>query len=349
MDVLNYTSREMIALMETRYGKGTWHGRGLFSHLYERGTLEGLEKSPTFRDNPALAGEIRRDFNFILPRVSAETGDEGTVKSLLTFSDGGSAESVFIPMHGHNTICLSSQIGCKRGCSFCRTAKMGLVRSLTAGEIVAQVLHHRFRENREIRNIVFMGMGEPFDNFDQVIKAVDILSDYRGLNIPKKFISLSTCGHRDGLERLEELIRCRPEEHYDLLRIAISINSADPDTRNTLMPVNRIWPLEQLKESLAALPQNRYKDRLYFEYVLIKGVNDSDEDGRKLLEFLDGLGGTVNLIPYHGEENVPTGEDLERFWNLIKGGGRRCWTRKSKGKGIQAACGLLAAEGTERL
>jgi len=345
MTLWDLTSRETVALMGKKYGRGEWHGLGLFSHLYGTGSLEGLEASPPFRDNPALARRIGDDFTAPLPEVAAETEEEGTIKSLLTFPGGDGAESVFIPMHGHNTVCLSSQVGCKRGCTFCRTAKMGLVRDLAAGEIVSQVIHHRFRENRGIRNLVFMGMGEPFDNFDRVIKAVDILSDPRGLNIPKKFISLSTCGQAEGLDRLAGLIRIQPEGEYDLLRIAVSVNGGDNGTRSSLMPVNRIWPLERLKESLLALPQSRVKDRLYFEYVLIKGVNDGEEDARRLLTFLEGLRGHVNLIPFHGEDRVPGPEDLDRFWRIIRSGGRGCWTRKSKGRGIQAACGLLAGQG----
>ena len=345
MDILNLTREEMIQMVADRYGRGEWHGDGLFSHLYEKGTLAGLEEHRAFRDNSALAGKIREDWSFELPRLGGEAGEEGTVKALLNYSDppGGSSESVFIPMHGHNTLCLSSQVGCARGCSFCRTARMGLVRNLEAGEITAQFLHHRFREQRDIRNVVFMGMGEPFDNFDNVIKTVDILSDPHGINLFKRFISLSTCGHGDGLARLARLIEEKPEEGYGSLRIALSVNASRDELRSRLMPVNRIWPLEILRERLAALPQSTKKDRLYFEYVLIRGVNDTRRDADDLLAFLDGLGGKVNLIPLHGGENVPSAEELDRFWQWIIQGGRECRTRKSKGKDILAACGQLAA------
>ncbi|MDC7224028.1 MAG: radical SAM protein, partial [Spirochaetales bacterium] len=286
MNLFDYTRQEMVSLMEERYGKGAWHGEGLFSHLYEKGSLEGLENHRAFRANPALAEQIQRDGNCTLPELAAETGDEGTVKALLNYPSGGSSESVFIPMHGHNTLCVSSQVGCKRGCTFCRTARMGLIRNLTAGEIVAQVMHHLFREKREIRNIVFMGMGEPLDNFDHVIRAVDILSDGKGIGLLKRFISLSTCGNGEGLDRLARLIQEKPEESYNTLRLAVSINGADNELRSRMMPVNRIWPLEELKKSLLRLPQSQKKDRLYFEYVLIQGVNDSRKDADNLLNFL---------------------------------------------------------------
>ncbi|MDC7224066.1 MAG: hypothetical protein PQJ60_10020, partial [Spirochaetales bacterium] len=179
--------------------------------------------------------------------------------------------------------------------------------------------------------------------FDHVIRAVDILSDGKGIGLLKRFISLSTCGNGEGLDRLARLIRERPEESYNTLRLAVSINGADNELRSRMMPVNRIWPLEELKKSLLRLPQSQKKDRLYFEYVLIRGVNDSRKDADNLLNFLDGLGGKVNLIPLHGRENVPTPEELSRFWDWIREGGRECRTRKSKGKNILAACGQLAA------
>ena len=346
MDILDFNRDGLIQMVADRYRRGEWHGGGLFSHLYGKGSLDGLEKHPAFAANPALAARIRKEWFFELPEKADETGEGETVKALLHYPAprGGASESVFIPMHGHNTLCLSSQVGCARGCSFCRTARMGLVRNLSAGEIVSQYMHHRFREQRKIRNIVFMGMGEPFDNFENVMKAVDILSDPHGIGLFKRYISLSTCGHGEGLERLARLIRKKPEEGYGSLRIALSVNAARNDLRDRLMPVNRIWPLENLKASLADLPQSRKKDRLYFEYVLIKGVNDSRKDADDLLTFLDGLGGKVNLIPLHGDENVPTGEELDRFWGWIIQGGRECRTRKSKGKDILAACGQLAAD-----
>lgn len=303
-----------------------------------------MERHETFLANADLAGRIQDDWAFELPQLVREQKEGDTIKALLNYPSGGSSESVFIPMHGHNTLCLSSQVGCARGCTFCRTAKMGLVRNLKAGEIVAQVMHHRFREGREIRNIVFMGMGEPFDNLDEVIRAVDILSHPHGLALLKRHISLSTCGQGEGLEQFGKLIRERPEEAYQTLRIAVSLNAADNEKRSKMMPVNRLWPLEQLKLCLQKLPQSKRKDGLYFEYVLIKGVNDSREDADNFLRFMDGLVCKVNLIPLHGGENTPARDDMDRFHRWIREGGRECRTRKSKGKDILAACGQLAVE-----
>jgi 23S rRNA (adenine2503-C2)-methyltransferase len=288
--LLDYTIRDMTQLLRENYGKGEYHGKGLFTHIYKTGGLEGLKDSPCFKENPALAEKIRQDFPLNLPFEAGEFREEGTIKTLLRFYDGEMAESVFIPMEGHNTLCLSSQIGCARGCTFCRTASMGLIRNLSSGEIVSQVMHHIFVKKRKIRNIVFMGMGEPFDNFDRVIKAVDILSDPRGLSIKKRFISLSTCGHVDGLKRLARLIGEKREEHYSALRLAVSVNASCDKKRNKIMPVNKIWPLNELKKTLKALPQSLEKDRLYFEYVLIEGVNDSRKDADNLLSFFRWIG-----------------------------------------------------------
>ena len=344
--LFNLTLEEITLLLKKSYGKGEFHGKGLFSHIYRKGDLSQLENSPGFKHNPALAKKIQKDFPLKWPLLVNEKEEEGTVKALLEFPDGSRAESVFIPMFGHNTLCLSSQVGCGRGCSFCRTANMGLVRDLTAGEIVAQVMYHLFKEKRELRNIVFMGMGEPLDNFDNVIRAIDILTDPRGLSLNKKFISLSTCGQVDGLKRLIKEIQDHPEKQYSALRLAISINSADNNKRNTMMPVNKIWPLEVLKETLKGLPQSREKNRLYFEYVLISGVNDGQEDAKLLLDFLEGLGGKVNLIPLHDSKSdqIPSQDSLNNFWQWIRAGGRECRTRKSKGQSILAACGQLATE-----
>lgn len=337
---------DLTALLRNQYGKGEYHAKGLFKEIYQKGRLKALGESAYFQSNPDLAEGIIEDFILPYPRCLEEKEEEGTAKALLEFTPGDRAESVYIPMDSHGTLCLSTQIGCARGCTFCRTAKMGLVRNLTAGEIVSQAMFHVLIRKRRVRNIVFMGMGEPLDNFDNLIKAIDILSHPWGIFIKKRFISLSTCGQVEGIRRLARLSREKPEKQYQALRVAVSLNGVTNGERSRLMPVNRIWPLEELMDALGDLPQSRTKDRLYYEYVLMKGVNDSPGHVKGLVALLEGLGGKVNLIPLHGEgedrKRVPSQEDLDRFWRMVREEGRECRTRRSKGEGILAACGQLA-------
>jgi 23S rRNA (adenine2503-C2)-methyltransferase len=250
-----------------------------------------------------------------------------------------------ITMAKWDTLCVSSQVGCGRGCAFCETARMGLIRNLKTEEIVAQWASARFDFGINPRNLVFMGMGEPFDNFDEVIRAVDILSDSRGAAIPKKRMSISTSGHVPGIRRLTELDSLHPDKSYRTVHLAVSLNAPDDVVRNEIMPINRIWPMDELKQALLEAPQSRIKDALYFEYVVIPGVNDSAEHAGKLVEWMDGIVAKVNLIPYHptgtaGWES-PDEETMNTFHRVIRSSGRECRTRQSRGQGIEAACGML--------
>ena len=226
---------------------------------------------------------------------------------------------------------------------------MGLVRSLTVDEIIAQWAVLKFLMDLSPRNIVFMGMGEPFDNFDAVLQAVDILSDPRGPNIPKRRISISTSGHVDGIRRLTHLENTKPDNAYRTLHLSVSVNAPDDVLRNRLMPINKIWPLADLKAALLEAPQSHHKDALYFEYVLIPGVNDGEHHAEKLIAWMDGMEAKVNLIPYHPRRKspwkAPDEKSVERFHRIIRSSGRECRTRKSKRAGYRG--GLRNAWGSE--
>ncbi len=330
------------------YGKGAYHAEAFFRHLYARGNAD-VGDVAEFLPAPALALRVSRDLKVILPELSLVQDDGGTRKIAPLLSDGSRVESVLIPMATWHTLCVSSQVGCARGCGFCETARMGLKRNLKTEEIVAQWALARFRLGVAPRNVVFMGMGEPFDNFDSVVQAVRILSDPRGADIPKRRISISTSGHVEGIRRLGELEQRFPEEAWRTVHLAVSLNSVSNAVRSSLMPINRRWPLEELKAALRDLPQASSKDALYFEYVVIPGVNSSAEDARALAGWMEGLEAKVNIIPYHPRKDspweAPDEAVMERFFRIIRSAGIECRTRSSRGEKIQAACGMLGGTG----
>ncbi len=330
-----------------RYGKGAYHAEALFRHLYSSGSAD-VRHLKEFQPAPSLASRAAGDLEILYPRISAVQEEEGTRKIALELNDGARIESVVIPMSGWHTLCISSQVGCARGCRFCETARMGWRRNLDTAEIVVQWAAARFHLGVEPRNLVYMGMGEPFDNFDSLVSSIRILSDPRGAGIPKRRISISTAGNVEGIRRLAELEKQRPDEAWRTIHLAVSLNAASNEVRSSLMPINRQWPLEELKSALLETPQSALKDALYFEYVIIPGVNDSVQDAEALVEWMDGLAAKVNLIPYHPRRNspwkAPSEETVNRFYSIVRQSGRECRTRLSRGEAIQAACGMLGGK-----
>ena len=347
LKALGLTREEMIAAFNSEYGKGAYHAEALFRHLYARGSAM-VGDLPEYLPAASLASRVEKDYRIVLPPQDAVQDDGGTRKYTLVMADGSRTESVIIPMTDWNTLCISSQVGCRRGCAFCETARMGLIRNLHASEIVAQWAFARFSLGVPPRNIVYMGMGEPFDNFDQVIRSIRILSDPRGAGIPKRRISVSTCGHVEGIHRLTAMETEFPGEAWRTVHLAVSLNAPDDERRNRLMPVNRLWPMSELREALLNAPQSSIKDALYFEYVVIPGVNSSVEDAGMLADFMEGMTAKVNIIPYHpGPERrweAPDDETMNQFHSAVRSRGIECRTRRSRGKGIEAACGMLGGK-----
>lgn len=262
-------------------------------------------------------------------------------------------ESVVIPMLGStgkrtHTLCVSSQVGCAMGCEFCETAQMGLVRNLTAAEIVAQwhtaQFGHCKREGKTIKNIVFMGMGEPLDNIDNVIQAITVLTDNNGPGISPRGVTVSTVGRVDGLWKLRE--QCT-KEGWRRLGIAISVNAPNDDVRNSIMPINRKWNMAELQEVLIDFPRSGNVP-IMIEYVLIPGVNDADEHADELVEFVRPLHCAVNIIPYNPRRDspwpAPEEADVERFANRVKSAGVFTKRRRTKGRDQMAACGQLGTQ-----
>ena len=278
------------------------------------------------------------EWNIKLPSVHRRFDSiDGTRRYLVRLQDDELAETVYIPEEGRDTICISSQIGCALACTFCLTGQLGLTRHLSAGEIVTQALVAQ-RENISSRgfNIVLMGMGEPLHNYDNDMKAIRILHDKDGLNMSMSRITLSTAGLLPAIERLaaEPMIP----------NLAISLTGATNEKRNELMPINRRYPIEQLLDAVRRFPL-KHRQRVTFEYVLLRGVTDAPEDSLHLVKLLKGIRAKVNLIPFNEAEELsyrrPSDAAIERFQQILIENNISAFVRKNRGNDISAACGQL--------
>jgi 23S rRNA (adenine2503-C2)-methyltransferase len=276
-----------------------------------------------------------------LPRWSMaerRVSQDGTTKLALELS-GATVETVLIPGQGRSTVCVSSQAGCTRHCTFCATATLGFKRNLTAGEIVLQYFAARAEEPAQapVRNVVFMGMGEPMDNLDAVLAAVDRLTDEGAPRLAHNHVTVSTAGVLPGLQRF--LRESRAE-------IALSLNATTDEQRERMMPHNRTWPIAALLGALRDDHARGSGRRYYVEYVLWDGVNDGEADAGRLAALLDGLPAHVNLIPHNPFAGhalrPPAPERVLAFQRRVRAGGVRCLVRWPRGVEIAAACGQLA-------
>lgn len=335
-------SKEEFPELAEGLGLKPYQVRQMFRWVYHRRTLDPL--SWTSLPKPARAALASRCHPG-LPEVLGERESyDGTLKFLMGLGDGARVECVYIPDNDRRTLCISSQVGCALRCSFCLTGTLGLTRDLTAGEIVGQVLAAEVRTDlRDFAyNLVFMGMGEPLANMDNLVKALAILQDEEGMAISKRRITLSTAGLADALEALAENPLCP--------RLALSLGSARNEVRDRLIPVNRRFPLARLREVLQALSR-RNRERVSLEYTLLRGVNDSGPDARALVRFAKGLKVKVNLIRFNAAQGLPFEPvnlaGARAFQKILLDAGIATSIRKSRGEDILAACGQLAREGWE--
>jgi len=307
----------------------------------------------------AMREELSERFTLCpLKLLTKQVSVDGSIKYLFELHDGHTVEVVLLLMreaqyhedgvlkhHPRFTICISSQVGCKVGCAFCLTAKGGFMRDLTAGEIVAQVL--AIKKDNDIPpnhrvNLVYMGMGEPLDNFDNVVRSSKIFSDLDGLAISPHRQTISTSGLSAKILKLGQL---------DLgVNLAISLHAVDDDLRERLMPINKAYNIESIMEAVKQFPVNARK-RVMFEYLVIKDVNDDLDAAKKLIKLLNGIKGKVNLIyfnPYGGTEfQRPDEKDMIAFQEYLTQRGLLCTIRESKGLDISAACGQLREQNKE--
>jgi 23S rRNA (adenine2503-C2)-methyltransferase len=328
---------ELEAFLEP-FGAARYNAGQVYRWLYSRGVLDPsgwTDLSLSMRER--ISGACCVDPG----RIASSDGDsDGTVKYRIELCDGKAVEAVFMEQDGRLTLCISSQVGCALGCDFCLTGTMGLQRNLSAGEIVGQVL--RIRETdpgaAEPFNIVFMGMGEPLHNFKAVTAALRILADPRGFGISRKRITLSTAGLAPAIEKLAaEPVRPR---------LAISLNAVDDELRSRLMPINRRYPLETLLRACRAYAEAT-GDRITFEYVLLKGVNDRDRDISGLVGLLRRHRAKLNLIAFNPVPGLlrydrPSRERIERVRDRLLEAGAAVSIRRSRGRNVRAACGQLA-------
>lgn len=336
IDIFGMPLDQLTQTLRRDYGKGPFHAEALYREVFKNGG-KNIGNAPEFKNSlkfwtalePALApvsGEVEETFK-----------EDALVKFITRFPDGLKIESVIIPMTRHNTLCISSQVGCKMGCKFCQTARMGFKRSLSASEIVGQVFNARHQLDYDIKNIVFMGMGEPFDNFDALMTAVKVLNCQKGSDIALRHMTISTCGVVPGIKRLAQM-------NLPNIRLAVSINGPDDATRSALMPVNRRWPLDRLKKSLEDFPLSP-RGVFLFEYILIKGVNDSLDHALALARFIHPLPVRLNLIPYNPvtgfEHQSPSDEQMHDFAQTLTDNGVFVIKRWSKGRSVSAGCGQL--------
>ena len=324
-------------------GRPKFHARQIFGWIYKRGVTDFEAMSDLSRE---LRGQLDREFTVTTPQVvKREKSSDGTTKFLLRLADGKHIESVCIPDSPGDTFCLSTQVGCAMKCAFCLTGRMGIDRNLSAGEIAGQVrvltrelglLGRRF-------NIVLMGMGEPLHNYDATMKGLRILADEHGLAVSPRRVTLSTVGVLPALERLAT-------EPF-MPNLAISLHSTTEEQRDLLVPINRKYGITELLDACRRFPIKR-RERITFEYVMLKGVNDSPEDARTLGRLLKGLKAKVNLIPLNPAAGIPfdrpSDAAIDRFARVLADQRIVVSVRKSRGRDIRAACGQLIVEGQKR-
>jgi 23S rRNA (adenine2503-C2)-methyltransferase len=336
MNLLAMTYEQLKDDLHRRYGRGAYHAAALYRAFYQDPDME-LAALPAFAASSELRHQVQRDLNLAMPAIVERHHQEGVTKLIFEMADGCRVEAVLVPMAHHVTVCISSQVGCRMGCRFCETGQMGWRRNLSAAEMVAQVHAVKVGMGIDVRNVVLMGMGEPLDNFDQVIQAIRVLEDQRGLNITKRRITLSTAGLVAGIEKLAALA-------WPQLRLAVSLNAPNDALRTALMPINRKNPLARLKSALGKYPLAR-GNALFVEYVLIKGVNDQPCHAEQLAGFFNGLKIKLNLIPYNPRRrspfDAPDPAGIDRFLSALIKQKVFVRLRRSKGAAMRAACGQL--------
>ncbi|MCH9699709.1 MAG: 23S rRNA (adenine(2503)-C(2))-methyltransferase RlmN [Gammaproteobacteria bacterium] len=294
----------------------------------------------------ALRSKLRETTEIRMPEVVDEQiSRDGTRKWLLQLSCGNRIESVFIPEQERNTLCVSSQAGCALNCSFCSTARQGYNRNLDSAEIISQLwlAEQLIGEQQRISNVVLMGMGEPLLNYDNVVKAMNLMRDDFSFGLSKRRVTLSTAGVVPGIDRLAD--DCD-------VALAVSLHASTNQTRDELVPINRKYPIQQLLDACIRYIGDHKRRKVTFEYVMLDGVNDSIEDARRLARLLQSVPSKVNLIPFNPFPGAPyrcsSRQAIERFQDVLMHKGIVTITRKTRGEDIDAACGQLVGDVNDR-
>ena len=345
VELTGLSQSELISFVET-LGEPTYRGRQLFTALQHRRLRNFDEITDLPKDLRARLNDVARAAT--LKIESQYTSSDGTRRYLMKTHDGLPVETVFIPEERRDTICFSSQSGCPLQCTFCLTAQLGLLRSLTAGEIVEQIiiaLNDAYGVGVKPprgTNLVAMGAGEPLLNLDALLKALRVMADPQGLHIVSNRVTVSTAGV---VPKILELANTTDRPH-----LAISLAAPTDELRNELMPINKRWPIDELLAACKVFEKTlKPGERLTFEYVMLDGVNDSDEQARQLANLLNrhNIRSKVNLIPHNPADPLPyqpsSAATVERFKNILESKGIHTYVRRPRGRDIFAACGQLAA------
>lgn len=316
-------------------GNEKYRARQLYQWVYNKGVLDFAHMTNISKSLRMIFGDM---FYTGLPEIiEAIPSNDGSVKLGFSGQDGKLIESVLIPAKDRYTLCVSTQIGCRMGCKFCVTGKIGFIRNLSVSEIVGQVVGaKRYCGEGRITNIVFMGMGEPVDNIENLLHTLDIIKDPRGLDFSHRKITVSSAGLLDGLRTLEPKVA----------GIAISLNAADDAKRTFLMPINRLYPIREIIKFVKGF-KGSSRVRVTFEYVLIRDVNDSLTDAKQLADLLYGVKCKINLIPFNEssyiEFKAPRTSSIEQFRSYLIEKQFTAILRDSRGQDVHAACGQLGA------
>ena len=340
-NLLGLTKAE-IKLLLNKINLPNFRASQIWNWIYRSGTVD-------FNEMTNISKELRyllsKNFNIWRPKISSKhQSQDGTIKWLLKLDDGNEIETVWIPDEERGTLCISSQVGCTLTCKFCHTGTQRLVRNLSSSEIVGQVMLAMDQlkdwpsasENRLLTSIVLMGMGEPLFNYDNVKKAIEIIMDHSGISLSRRRITLSTSGI------VPEIKKCGDDLGVNL---AISLHATDDNLRNELVPINKKYDIKQLLDAVRSYSRISNSRRVTWEYVMLKGVNDTAEDAKKLVKLIKGIPSKINLIPFNEWPCSPyecSEEDsINNFAKIIMKAGYASPIRTPRGRDVMAACGQL--------
>ena len=332
-DIRSMTQQEITDMLRS-LGEPAFRGKQLFSWL-QKGA-ESFDEMTNL--SKPLRAKLDGIYEITAPRIARKqvSQKDGTIKYLWKLADGNCVESVVMQYHHGNTVCISSEVGCPMGCKFCASTLGGLVRRLRPSELLDQVLFSQLDSGLPISNIVLMGIGEPLDNFDAVMRFLELVNSPDGLNIGMRHISLSTCG-------LVDKIRLLAEKKLQLT-LSVSLHSPDDASRNKIMPVNKRWNVEELLSACRDYYEMTGR-RVSFEYTMISGVSDSPEQAELLAKKLSGMGAHVNMIPLNDVKetglHTSSREAIARFQKILESHGITATVRRTLGSDIDASCGQL--------
>lgn len=347
INLLNFDRSELAAFFAD-LGEKAYRADQLMKAIHQQG-IQQFDSVTTF--SKALRQQLTDAAEIAAPEIASEqVSNDGTHKWLMRLADGNCVETVFIPEDDRGTLCVSSQVGCALNCSFCSTAQQGFNRNLTAAEIIGQVwraVRRLSREDgfhdRQITNVVMMGMGEPLLNFDNVVKAMNIMMDDFAYGLSKRRVTLSTSGVLPALRELPTVSD---------VALAVSLHAPNDALRDILVPINKKYPIAELMDVCRNYYRPESRRRVTFEYVMLEQVNDTPEHARELIELLDGMPCMVNLIPFNPFPETlykrSSNNRINRFREMLMNAGITTVTRKTRGDDIDAACGQLVGKVADR-